>query len=38
MSLRLDTNVPLASYTLVVTVRDKIGGDAVELREPFSVE
>jgi hypothetical protein len=38
LSLRLDTNVPLASYTLVVTVRDKIGGDAVELRETFSVE
>jgi len=38
LSLRLDANVPLASYTLVVTVRDKIGGDAVELREIFSVE
>ena len=38
LSLRLDNNVPLASYTLVVTVRDKIGGDAVELRETFSVE
>lgn len=38
LSLRLDANVPLASYTLVVTVRDKIGGDAVELRETFSVE
>jgi hypothetical protein len=38
LSLRLDNNVPLASYTLMVTVRDKIGGDAVELRETFSVE
>jgi len=38
LSLRLDANEPLASYTLVVTVRDKIGGDAVELRETFSVE
>jgi len=38
LSLHLDANVPLASYTLVVTVRDKIGGDAVELRETFSVE
>lgn len=38
LSLRLDANVPLASYTLVVTVRDKIGGDAVELHETFTVE
>jgi hypothetical protein len=38
LSLHLDANVPKATYTLVVTVRDKIGGDAVEDRETFSVE
>lgn len=38
LSLHLENNVPLASYTLVLTVRDKIGGDAVELRESFRVE
>jgi hypothetical protein len=38
LSLHLENNVPLASYTLVLTVHDKIGGDAVELRESFRVE
>jgi hypothetical protein len=38
LSLHLDANVPKATYTLVVTVHDKIGGDAVEDRETFSVE
>jgi hypothetical protein len=30
--------VPLATYTLVVTVRDKIGGQTAELRETFQVQ
>jgi len=38
LSLHLENNVPLASYTLVLTVHDKIGGGAVELRESFRVE
>lgn len=38
LSLHLDPNVPAASYTLVVTVRDKIGGQTTEQRETFRVE
>jgi len=38
LSLHLDPNVPAAAYTLVVTVRDKIGGQAAEQRETFRVE
>lgn len=38
LSLRLDANVPKATYTLVVTVRDKLSGEALELHENFSVE
>jgi hypothetical protein len=38
LSLHLDANVPLATYTLVVTVRDKIGGQTAELRETFQVQ
>lgn len=38
LSLHLDPNVPLATYTLVVTVRDKIGGQTAEMRETFQVE
>lgn len=38
LSLSLDPNVPKASYTLVVTVRDKIGNQAWETRQPFRVE
>jgi hypothetical protein len=34
----LDPNVPAATYTLVVTVRDKIGGQTAEQRETFRVE
>jgi hypothetical protein len=38
LSLSLDQNVPAATYTLVVTVRDKIGNITTELREMFQVE
>ena len=38
LSLNLDPNVPPATYTLVVTVRDKIGGETAEQREVFRVE
>jgi hypothetical protein len=38
LSLHLDPNVPPATYTLVVTVRDKIGGQTAEQRETFRVE
>jgi hypothetical protein len=38
LSLHLDSNVPAATYTLVVTVRDKIGGQTAEQRETFRVE
>jgi len=38
LSLNLDPNVPPATYTLVVTVRDKIGGETAEQRETFRVE
>jgi len=38
LSLHLDPNVPVATYTLVVTVRDKVGGQTAEQRETFRVE
>jgi hypothetical protein len=38
LSLHLDPNVPPATYTLVVTVRDKIGGQTAEQRETFRVQ
>ncbi len=38
LSLSLDPNVPKASYTLVVTVRDKVGNQTWETRQPFRVE
>ena len=38
LSLNLDPNVPPATYTLVITVRDKIGGETAEQRETFRVE
>ncbi len=38
LSLHLDPNVPAATYTLVVTVRDKISGQTAEQRETFRVE
>ena len=38
LSLNLDKNVAPGSYTLVVTIRDQIGSQVVELREGFKVE
>jgi len=38
LSLSLDPNVPKASYTLVVTVQDKIGNQTWEIKQPFQVE
>jgi hypothetical protein len=38
LSLHLDPNVPPATYTLVVTARDKIGGQTAEQRQTFRVE
>ena len=38
LSLHLDANVAAATYTLVVTARDKIGGQTVEQRETFQVQ
>ena len=38
LSLKLDSNVPAATYTLVVTVHDKIGGQTAEYRDTFRVE
>lgn len=38
LSLHLDPTVAAATYTLVVTVRDKIGGQTAELRDTFRVE
>lgn len=38
LSLRLDNNVPAATYTLVVTVRDQVGMQIAEQRQEFRVE
>jgi hypothetical protein len=38
LSLNLDPNVPKAAYTLLITIRDKIGGQTFETRRPFQVE
>ncbi len=38
LSLNLDPNVPKGSYTLVITVGDKIGGKTYESRQRFQVE
>jgi hypothetical protein len=38
LSLKLDPNVPRATYTLIVTVHDKISGQTAEQRETFRVE
>ena len=38
LSLNLAANVPLGTYTLLVTVEDKIGREKVETRGTFSVE
>jgi hypothetical protein len=38
LSLSLDPAVPAGSYTLVVTMRDEVGGQMAESRETFQVE
>jgi hypothetical protein len=38
LNLNLDKNVPAATYTLVVTVGDKLGGQTWEERQTFRVE
>jgi hypothetical protein len=38
LSLSLDKNVPAATYTLVVTVRDKLGNQTWEERQKFQVQ
>ena len=38
LSLNLDANVAKTNYTLVVTVRDKIGNQTYETRQPFVVQ
>lgn len=38
VSLSLDPNVAAATYTLVITVQDQIGGQSWEQRAPFRVE
>jgi len=38
LSLHLDDNVPKGEYTLVIIMRDKVGNQNVESREPFQVE
>jgi hypothetical protein len=38
LSLSLDKTVPPAAYTLVVTVKDALGNQTTEAREPFKVE
>jgi len=38
LNLNLDKNVPPATYTLVVTVKDSVSGQTAEVRQPFKVE
>jgi hypothetical protein len=38
LSLSLDKNVSPATYTLVVTVKDTLGNQTAEVRQPFKVE
>lgn len=38
LSLSLDQNVAKATYTLLVTIEDKIGGQKWEIKQPFTVE
>lgn len=38
LSLNLDANVVKATYTLVVTIEDKIGNQSWEIKQPFAVE
>jgi hypothetical protein len=38
LSLSLNGNVAKAPYTLVVTIRDKVGNQTYEVKQPFTVE
>jgi hypothetical protein len=38
LTLHLDPNVPKGSYTLLITVQDKIGNQTYETRQPFQIE
>jgi hypothetical protein len=38
LTLNLDKNTPAGAYTLVVTIRDRIGGQSYEARAPFQVQ
>ena len=38
LSVSLDRNVAKAGYTLLVTIRDKVGNQTWELKQPFQVE
>ena len=38
LSLNLDSKMPLGTYTVVVTVTDKVGNQTAEQRETFKVE
>ena len=38
LSLNLDANVAKSTYTLVVTIEDKIGDQRIEIKQPFAVE
>ena len=38
LSLTLDQNVPKGSFLLMVIVRDKIGNQTWETKQPFEIE
>jgi hypothetical protein len=38
LSLTLDPNVPKGSYVLMITVRDKLGDQTWETKQPFEIE
>jgi len=38
LSLSLDQNVPKGSFVLVVTVRDKVGDQTTEIKQPFEIQ
>ncbi len=38
LSLTLDPNVPKGSYLLMITVRDKLGDQSWETKQPFQIE
>jgi hypothetical protein len=38
LTLNLDKDFPIGAYTLIVTVRDKVGNQTCEVRAPFQVQ